>query len=155
MAHPYQEHRATKVEHRRVAHIAKGHKSGGAVEHGDEAADKSLVRRMVKKTAMRMDGGRVNGRADKPNRARGGRTKGHGKTNVNVIVGHPGPAGAMAGPGLVPPPMAPRLPPGAPPGMGPAGSLPPGGPAGLPPGAGAPGLPPGLRRAGGRVRRAK
>jgi hypothetical protein len=45
MAHPYSQHRQTKVEHERVRHIAKGYARGGAVEpemeEDDEPGSKS------------------------------------------------------------------------------------------------------------------
>lgn len=100
------------------------------------------------------------------NRARGGRAKKGGATNVNVIIAPQG-----AGAGATPPPVMPppALPPGGPPmmkppmgpppmGAGPPGP-PPGGPgAGLPMAPGAPGgIPPGLippRARGGSVKHA-
>ncbi len=72
MAHPFHEHKDHKVQKKRVHHIAKGYASGGAV-HDDEKADAALIKRTVKKSAMKMDGGRVKQRADrKPRRASGG-----------------------------------------------------------------------------------
>ncbi len=72
MAHPYQEHRQHKAQHRRVAHITHGAASGG-YKHSDEASDMALIRKSVKKNALRADGGRVKHRADRPKRASGGR----------------------------------------------------------------------------------
>lgn len=152
MAHPYQDHRQTKVEHSRVAQLTKGYANGGAV-HGDEAEDKALIRKSVKKSALKVEGSGTKARADRPGRARGGRApKKSAKTNVNVIVaGH---GGQPAAPAMAPPPgpvpmaapaMPPR-PPMLPPGAGPG--LPPGMPPGMPPGA-PPGMPP--RRSGGRT----
>jgi hypothetical protein len=110
-------------------------------------------------------------------RARGGRAPGkHGKTEVNVIVGHPptppvaGSAPPSAAPHPAPPPpsgvagggapvgmpggmagMPPGMPPGAGPAMPPHPGMPPGMPPGAPPpGAGMGGRPPGLKK-GGRV----
>jgi hypothetical protein len=125
MAHPYQSERQTKVEHRRVAHITKGYASGGAV-HDDEAEDRALIRKSVKPSALRMEGGGTKSRADR--RARGGRTsKKGGKTVVNVITGGPHPAPApMMPPPAGPPPMAgapPMMPP-RPPMMPPQGGPP-------------------------------
>lgn len=94
---------------------------GGHV-HKDEAEDAREIRSMVKSSALK--------------RARGGRAK-HGKTVVNVVVGH----GGQQQPAL--PPMPPPRPPMGPP-PGPPPGMPPGGP---PPGLGAgppPGLPPGM-----------
>ena len=145
MSHPHHEHRDHKVQHRRVAHITKGYAHGGAV-HSDEAEDRKMVRGMVKKTALKVDGHHARHRADKPHRARGGRTsKKGGKTVVNVIAGggHPGAAAPMmAGP----PPAAPAQmpPPAMPPRPMPGPMMPPGGAPGLPPG-----MPP--RKAGGRA----
>lgn len=182
MSHPHNEHRDHKVQKSRVSHITRGYASGGGVNvsHEDEAEDKALIKKTVKKKALRMTGGKVNARLDRrargghvkakrddedldreaeheqreTKRARGGRTK-HGKTNVNVIVapqgGHPG----MAPGG--PPPMGP------PPGMGmpPPGAVPPhppmAGPPGAPPmgippgGMSAPGGPPLMHKRGGRA----
>jgi len=139
--HPYAAHRQHKVEHQRVGHITKGYASGGAVHHDDEAEDRAMIKHMVKRKALRAEGGAVKTRLDRPSRAKGGRVK-HGKTNVNVIVGgaHPAPA-PMPVPvppagALSPRPMAPPMPP---PGAG--------GPPGLPPGM----PPPGIRRSGGRA----
>lgn len=116
-----------------------GYKSGGHM-HADEAEDKALVKRMVKKPALKLkDGGCAEGGSVKPRAdrlARGGKAHGKGgkgHTTVNVVVGHPQPKpvpvpvpvpggaggpppGAMAGPGGPPPPDMP--PPG---GGGPMG----------------------------------
>lgn len=139
MAHPFSEHRQTAKEHSRVAHITKGYASGGAV-HSDEAEDKGLVKKMVKKTALKMDGKKAKHRMDRPHRAKGGRVKKGGKTNVNVIVGqHPGmgaappmmpPPGAAAAPPMMPHPPMPPV--GGPPGAPPIGAMPPGGAPGMP-----------------------
>ena len=163
MSHPYNEIRSHHIERKRVSRIASGyghereveaepvrtthiahHKRGGKVAHSDEAADRKLVRGMVKESALKH-------RQDKVKRAKGGRTNAkHKGTNVNVIVAPQGghQAGAMPPPAAAaPPPMMPRPPmAGGPPG---AGVVP-------PPGLGAPGLgapPPGLgpRRDGGRA----
>jgi hypothetical protein len=138
--HPYAAHRDHKVQHQRVAHIAKGYASGGAV-HSDEAEDRKVVKGMVKKGALRAEGGAVKARLDRASRAKGGRVK-HGKTNVNVIVGGQHPPAPAPTP-VPPPPMAapprPMAPPMPPPGAG----APPGLPPGMPP--------PGIRRSGGRA----
>ena len=141
--HPHNEHRQSKVEKRRVGHITHGYASGGAV-HSDEAEDKALVKKMVKPKALKMEGGKVKHRADRPGRAHGGRmNKKHG-TTVNVInAGHPSMPPPMAGVGAPPamaaPPVAPAMPPHPP--MAP----PMAGPPGMPP----PMMPP--RKSGGRV----
>jgi hypothetical protein len=150
MAHPHQEHRAHKVEQRRIAHITKGYAGGGSV-HSDAPADKKLVRGMVKPAALKMHGGKTKHRADKPHRASGGRVK-HGKkhgTNVNVIVA---PQGGHAGLGGAPMAAAPPAPPQGAPAPMPRPMMPPPGGA-SPPGA-APMPSPGMmgpRARGGRA----
>lgn len=150
--HPYQEHRSHLHEKARVGHITRGYATGGGV-HSDEAEDERLIRKEVKKSALkRASGGRIEGRAAGGRLDRGGRKK-KASTNVNVIVAsHPGPGtpppgpgagiGAGAGPMPVPPPRPPMAPPGGPPGMA--------GPPGMPP----PGGPPMIRARGGRVGKA-
>lgn len=150
MAHPHQSHKDHHVSKERVKHITRAYASGGAV-HPDEKQDKKLVRKMVKKKALKVEGGDVHQRQDRPGRKRGGRAPKAGKTVVNVINtggGHPQPGVA----GMMPPGMPPAPPP-APPGP-PAGGMPPGTPPmGAKPPMGAPGLPPGMmaRKKGGRV----
>lgn len=154
MAHPMNHLRDHKVQHARVKDITAA--CGGSMAsggHADVAADKSLVRKMVKGSALRASGGAVKSRLDRPARAWGGRTgkkkKSGGKHTVNVIVA-PQAGGAMAArppvPGVAaaPPPMPPR--PMAPPPPGPMGG-PPGVP-GMPPGVPPPGMP---RKRGGKV----
>ena len=76
--------------------------------HPDAAADKALVKKMVKPAALkRADGGRT----AKP------KGKDKGKTQVNVIVAPQGPAGPGAQPAGLPPVGAP---PSAPPAAAPA-----------------------------------
>ncbi len=79
MAHPHAAHRQTKVEHSRVAHITKGYAAGGAV-HGDEAADKALIKKEVKHTALKVDGKDAKVRSDRSSRGKkradGGRSPG-------------------------------------------------------------------------------
>lgn len=144
--HPHAEHRQSKVERSRVAKLTRGYATGGAV-HSDAAEDRAMVRKMIKPKSLKVEGGDVKARADRPGRKRGGRV-GKGKaTTVNVIVA--GQGGQQQPPGVLPVPMPP---PGPPPGA----ALPPGGPPMLPPGAG-PGLPPGMgpgmpmRASGGRA----
>lgn len=155
--HPFHEHRAHKVEHKRVSRITKGYAAGGTVEHSDEAEDRALVKKMVKHAALKEEGGPVRRRADKPTRAKGGRMKGKGgKTVVNVITGggHPGlgpmPPMPMAGamPGPRPMPVAMPTPPAAP---GAAPPMMPGGMSGVPPRA--PMIP--MRARGGKVKGTK
>jgi hypothetical protein len=144
MAHPHSEHRAHKVEKRRVPERIKGYASGGAV-HEDEKQDKKLVKRMVKKSAIKIEGEKSKHRMDR--RARGGRTKSKGKGTVVNVINTPG--HAMGGaPGMMPPggaPMPPR-PPMAPPMPPPQGAMPPGGGMPMPP----PGAVP-IRAKGGRI----
>lgn len=141
MAHPFQEHRQTKVEHSRVSGMTKGYAAGGAV-HSDEAEDRKMVKGMVKKSAMKAEGEKPKHRADRPHRAKGGRVK-HKGTTVNVMVAPPhGGVGAVPVP--VPGPGAAPMPPGPPP----MGAAPPGPPMMPPPGMG-PGMPP--RAHGGRT----
>jgi len=157
MAHPFDAFRQSKVEHARVPQITKGYAAGGAV-HSDEAEDKRMIKGMVKKSALRADGGAVKARQDRVPRASGGGVFGRkggkkGKSNktiVNVInhgqgapvpglgaaPGIPGAPGLPAGPVPMPPPRPPMA---GPPGLPPA----------IPGGAGLPGLPP--RSQGGRA----
>lgn len=146
--HPHHEHRAHKVEHRRVGHITRGYASGGAVHrHDDAAEDKKLIKKVLKeRDAQAVSGRPAKERADRPHRAKGGRVGKHKGTNVNVIVAggaHPGmappPAMAAGAPASMPPPRPP-MPPMAPP---------PGGPPMAGPGMPPPGMPP--RHAGGRT----
>lgn len=144
---------------------------GGAVEHGDEAEDKKLIKKMVKKKDLKpehkKEGGFVHGgmpkkRLDKISRqtakgdanttqpyppgkekfAKGGHVKGKGKTQVNVIVGHGGQPPAQPVPVPVPAAGPPPMPPRPP--IAPPPIMP-------PPGAGAPpaGMP--MRVKGGKV----
>lgn len=158
MSHPHQEHRAHKHERARVHDLVgvheevRGHHQrarGGHVSHSDEAEDKAIVRKMVKKKALRADGGAVKARSDKaPRRARGGKVhhgKGHSKTNVNVIVAPGAGKAPMAGVGAAPPPMAaappmPPRPPMAPPTAPGPGAVGLPGPGGMP-----------MRKHGGKV----
>ena len=72
--HPHHEHKAHKVEKRRVSHITKGYASGGGVHayEAHEVNDKKSERKPVMKSAMESEGAKPKPRADK--RARGGRT---------------------------------------------------------------------------------
>lgn len=153
MAHPYQSSRADKVSKSRVKDHLKGYASGGGV-HADVKEDKSLVRKMVKPSALKMDGGAAKTRMDRPGRAAGGRVKKTPQTNIHINVAPPPPqpaAGVGVPPGVPVPKMAPPpMPPGPPPGLGGPGPGP-----GMPPPGGMPGMPPGMppmpRAKGGRV----
>ena len=162
---------------------AAGMKKGGkAMEHDDVAADKALIKKMVKPEARtkRKDGGKVFSGPGYPGKvpgADGGRTAhaaggkaGKGKTDINIMIGAHHPASGAPGMGM--PPVDPMGGTTKPPGMGgPAGGAPlplPGMPMGMPPGmppaGGPPGMPPGMpaippgmmpkpRKAGGRTYR--
>lgn len=150
MAHPIgNQYRNDKIERSRVPTITRacgGMASGGGT-HSDISDDKALVRKMVKSVALRADGGAVRARADRPNRARGGKVKkAKGGHTVNVIVAPGAPKqpmipGVAAGPPPGSPPVVPRPPVAPPAGMAPPGSV--------PPGAGPPGMP--MRARGGKV----
>lgn len=142
MAHPFAHLRDNKVQKSRVASICRA--TGGRV-HDDEAEDKRLIKKVVRKEALKIGGEKPKHRADKIGRKRGGRVK-SGKTTVNVIVG--GDKGPEAMPAMAPPPPMPMPPPGQPP--MPLGAMGPKPPMGPPPG----GMPPGpmpMRKRGGRV----
>ena len=165
MSHPFNSLRNDKVQKSRVADITSACNGGGmatgGAAHADEVEDKSLVRKMVKKVALRASGGAVKARSDRPARAWGGKVGGGKKKSgkghtVNVIVA-PHPPGAptppmVPGVAAAPPPMPPKPPmmppgPGSSPGGPPPGlGVPPGGPP-LPPN-----MPPGMHYAGGRTR---
>jgi hypothetical protein len=141
VAHPFSEHRQTRVEHSRVKHITKAYKSGGAV-HKDEKQDRKLIKGMIDK-AIHPEGHKSKHRMDRPKRAKGGRVKGNSKTIINVITGgHPA-AGAVP-----PPPMGVAGPP-------PGAAMPPPVAAKPPMPSAGPGVPPGapmpMRAKGGRV----
>ena len=132
---------------------------GGAAKHGDEAMDKALIKKMVKKSALeKCEGGSTTKRMARKD---GGRAK--GKTNINIVVNTgkkdstETPMG-MPNPGMPPMARPPVMPvpapaPGSmPPGLAGAGAP----PMGMPPGAGpgGPSMPPPsmmARKTGGRV----
>jgi len=138
MTHPFSNIRQHKVEKARVAHIAKGYASGGAVSSDAIPVDRKSGGRTGAPPKMMMSGGIAKMRGDRPCRAKGGRAPKSGKTNVNVII-------APQGAGNPPAAGLPGLPPGMP---TPSRPVPP--PAGPPPGAmPPPGMPP--RSMGGRA----
>lgn len=154
MAHPFNSIRNDKVQKSRVATIAKG--CGGAMATGGSVSAK-IVGRKDGGAVLRADGGAVKSRADRPNRARGGRTKKSAKGHtVNVIVAPSAPKPPMAPmiPGVAagsPGPVPPR-PPLTPPAGGPIaapGAAPPMGAGPMPPPGALP--PPGMHYAGGRT----
>lgn len=143
------------------------YKKGGKVAHPDEAMDKSLIKKMVKKEALaKKEGGKVFSGPSYPGKvpgATGGRTarkdggRAKGKTNVNIIIAAGGRQAPQEGP------MPAGLP-GRPPGAMPVPVPPPSAAAGAPapvalpvampmggmgPGAGGP-MPMG-RKSGGRA----
>ena len=176
-----------------------GLKKGGSAGHEDIAADKALIKKMVKPSARtgKDDGGATDGddgmkkggRAKRATggqvfsgpgypgkipgvvpggrtaRKDGGKTKGKGKTAINIVINAgkaddgsvmppPGPMGGPKGLPVPLPPAGAGMPPGAappmpmpPPGLAGAGG-PPGAPP-MPPG----GMPPMGRKAGGRTYR--
>lgn len=138
MAHPHADIRQSKVERSRVPFITKGYATGGAVTAAP-AAPKASAKAAKPKFAV---GGAVPAaRADRVNRASGGRTKSKGST-VNVIIGSPaappqGVAAPVPVPVPAPRPMMPPPGPGGPPMAGPASGGPP------------PGMP--IRSSGGRA----
>jgi hypothetical protein len=150
---------------------ATGLKRGGSAKHEDVAADKALIKKMVKPAARtgRATGGQVFSGPGYPGKvpgvvpggrsphARGGRS-GKGKTDINIVIGAGKPAGAsdmplnpMGGPTPppgVPVPVSPPPPGGAPMPMPMPMPMP--GPAGPP---GPPGGAPMPRKSGGRTYR--
>lgn len=146
MGHPFAGHRQTAKEHSRVGHITKKYAKGGAV-HADEAEDKKLIKKMMKKE-LHADGEKTKHRMDRPKRAKGGKVHKGGKTVVNVITGHPG----GAAPPMPGPPMgvAPAAMPPAPPPMAARPPMPP------PSAMAGPGAPPPMpmRAKGGRIKKA-
>lgn len=146
MAHPFADHRQSKVEHDRVGKITKGYASGGAVT--SPAATAKPAGASKAGASMPVEGRKNGGRLDRY--ARGGKVKAKGATNVTVVVA---PQAGGDKPEMPPPQMpaaAPPAPPPRPPMMPPPGM---GGPPGMPPGAGG-GLP-GMRKDGGRTGFAK
>jgi hypothetical protein len=144
MAHPFQEHRQSKVEHSRVGSLTKGYASGGAV-HSDAAQDRKLIKKMMaqheREEGEDMGGKQPKNRLDRPSRASGGRVKG-ATVNINISPrADPSPPNPLAAAGMpLPPPGGmPALPPGPPP-------IPPG-----PPPGGPPMKPPGIMSSGGRA----
>lgn len=145
--------------------VIPGMKKGGKAGHEDEAADKALIEKMVKKDARvgKYYGGAIG-------KAEGGeiaKKKTKGATNINIVIAAGGKPSDAAPAGAMPPPPGGAPPPGIPVPVGDAPDGPPGGPqpmpmpipmpmpmGGLPgggPGAG-PGMPPiPGRKAGGRV----
>ena len=145
MAHPMNKFRQSNVERARVGNLVKGYAGGGGV-HKDAEQDKKLIKNMIGKELGEIGGVKAAMRADRPNRARGGKVGKKATTIVNVITGGQQPASPP--PPMMPPPGAMAPPPPPPPPPGP----PPGPMAGPPPGAGGP--PPGMpmRAKGGGVK---
>jgi len=154
-----------------LANAIRGKKSGGRTSHEDVAEDKALIKKMVKaeaRTARKSGGGVFTGPSypgkipgvvpgGRTARATGGKTKGKGKTNINIVIAAGKTPGADAGvlpPGAMPKPMG-----GIPIPLGPQGGPPQGAapmpmpvPMPMPAPAGGPaGGPPMARKAGGRI----
>lgn len=149
MSHPHNDLRDHLVQKSRVSHIA--HRASGGRVHDDDAEDRTLIKGMVKPSAMKVEGKKAGGRIDK--RARGGRTK-HKGTNVNVVVAPQGggdktPVPVPVPGGGGPPGGMPVRPPMLPPPGG--GGMPPGVGGGGPPPGGMPGGPPMMHSRGGRA----
>lgn len=146
MAHPMNKFRQSNVERARVGNLVKGYAAGGGV-HKDAEQDKALIKKMLGKELGEIGGVKAAMRADRPNRASGGKVGKKATTVVNVITSGaqpaPPPPPMMPPPGAMAPPPPPP-PPGPPPGaMGPPGA---GGPPMGPP----PGMP--MRAKGGGVK---
>lgn len=158
MAHPYADHRQSKVEHERAGKITRGYARGGAV-CDDDASDRKTAAAAVHKHEKHMHKGeaetklKAGGKVPKARLdrfARGGKVKKSPKTNVNVIVaagGHPPQQGGLGAPVPMGPPVGPAAG-AAPPPMPPKPVLPPPGPAAGPMPGGPPMMP---RRNGGRT----
>ena len=58
--------------------MVKARAAGGGV-HSDESQDKRMIKRMVKSTALKLAGGSVHPRQDRPQRAPGGAVNPFGK----------------------------------------------------------------------------
>jgi hypothetical protein len=149
--HPFQKFRQSNVERSRVGELTSGY-DGGGVTHPGLSANPAKQRKRggAVKDNDADDMPMAKRRADRMNRASGGRT--NKPVVVNVITGGQQPS--------APPPM-PMPPPGPPPMAGPPPGLPPGGPPpgmgmkppglGGPPGMPPPGMP--MRAKGGKVKR--
>ncbi|MEI8101030.1 MAG: hypothetical protein WCH09_05615 [Bacteroidota bacterium] len=157
--------------------VTPGLKKGGAAKHDDVKQDMALIKKMVKPEARkaRKEGGGVFSGPGYPGkipgvtggriaRATGGKTKGKGKTNINIVIA----AGKPAGQGMMNPgDIGPTPPPGMDQGAGgrpvPIPSMPLGGggagaapmpmpiPMPMPMGGAGGGQPPMARKAGGRI----
>jgi hypothetical protein len=147
---------------------AAGLKKGGTAKHDDVKQDMALIKKMVKpeaRTARKEGGGVFTGpgypgkvpgvTGGRIARATGGKTKGKGKTNINIVIAAGKPAGAQDMMG--PPPGMDAGPQGLPiPVPPPGGGMPMGGGAPMPmpmpmPAGPAPGPAPMPRKSGGRL----
>lgn len=145
MTHPFESKREMHPGRKAAAHRMKEYAKGGKVKHDDEAQDRALFKKMMKKEdkgEFKVGGAVSAPRADRF--ARGGKAKGKshkGGTHIKIAVVAP-----HSKPGMDPgaPPMGPSamMPPGGPPMAPPPGMAPPG--AGGPP---PPGMPP-MKRGG-------
>lgn len=149
MSHPMNKFRQSAVERARAGTMTSGYKGGGKV-HPDAEQDKKLIKRMIGKHLGDIGGTKAKMRADRPNRAAGGKVGKKATTVVNVITG--GPQQPPAPPPMIMSPPGAMPPSGPPPGGPPPGA---GGPPMMPPpGAGGPPMPP-MRAKGGKVKRAE
>lgn len=148
MAHPYQDHKDHKVQHRRVGALTGGYAFGGSgtkkanAARGYASGGAVSAEPLAQRDAVAVTGEPVRQRLDRPHRAKGGRTK-SAKSVTNVIVAgaHPGAPVPPVLPGAPPTPALP-LPPRP-------GVMPPPPAAGAGPAPGA--APMGPRKAGGRA----
>lgn len=119
--HPYHGHREHHVGKRRVHHLMK---SGGHAHahHSDEAEDKKLIHKEIKKALVRHEQHeKIEGRKAKHRFARGGKVKkgkgeGH-QTNIAIVTPHPRSAiqpGAGPQPGAAAPLVSPAAAPAPP-----------------------------------------
>jgi hypothetical protein len=148
MAHSHAHLREHHPGRKRAHEMKKHFKSGGAVRKKADggAALSTKADEDNDDKELLAEGKKSGGRLDKYKR--GGKVKGKGHTNVNVIVAPHGPHPA-AGAAPAVPPGPPQLPGGGgPPPPMPMGGPPPGG--GLPPGLG---KPPGMMNRGGKVKK--
>lgn len=127
MAHPFQEHRQSKVEKSRVAHIV-GRADGGSVTAAGTAAQAQKMQdaKAFRGSASTVSGRKNGGRLDRY--ARGGKVK--KGTTVNIMIAGQG-GEKQPVPVPVPAPGGPPMPP-PPPMAGPPGAMPPGGPPMMP-----------------------
>lgn len=139
MAHPMHD----DVKSSKESKLRKLSGAHGTVDNpsGNKSAPREIANGPMKAMGYGVEGAKSKGKMGRF--AHGGAVKHKGKgTNVNIIIGQPGGAGAapQAGPSIMPPHMPMAAPPPPPPMMPPGGpGASPGGPA-MPPGAPPPGM---------------